>query len=188
MTVTVPTSTGHPLEALTAEEIKAAVAIVRADPRFADSWRFAYVGLEEPPKASVRGFTAGDPVDRLVRTIIVAVPEAHVIEIVVSVTTGDVRSFVDVPGMRPGLLFEESLIAIIALKENAEWQAAMRRRGIEDLEVGPDRPLAGRILRHRPRDRPSDLPLPLLCPRVTRRQRLRPARGRRHRLRRHGPR
>ena len=48
MTVTTTgTSTGHhPLAALTAEEIQAATAIVRADPRWTDSWRFAYVGLE----------------------------------------------------------------------------------------------------------------------------------------------
>ncbi|HEY7948379.1 MAG TPA: primary-amine oxidase [Acidimicrobiales bacterium] len=124
----------HPLAALTADEISAATAIVSADERFTDAWRFAYVGLEEPPKASVRGFTAGDPVDRLVRMIMVTGPTAHVIEIVVSVTTGDVRSFVEVEGMRPGLLFEESLMAVVALKDHPEWQAAMRRRGIEDLD------------------------------------------------------
>src|ERR1700689_988383 len=102
---TTGTDTGHPLAALTADEILAATAIVRADPRWTESWRFAYVGLEAPPKASVRGFTAGDPVDRLVRMQIVAGPEAHVIEMVVSVTTGEVRSYVEGEGMRPGLLF-----------------------------------------------------------------------------------
>jgi primary-amine oxidase len=128
------TSTGHPLAALTPGEITAAVAIVRGDRRYTDSWRFAYLGLEEPPKTSVRRFAPGDPVDRLVRMIIVPGPEARVIEMVVSVTSGEVRSFVDVEGMRPGLLFEESLHAIVALKDCPEWQAAMRRRGIEDLE------------------------------------------------------
>ena len=135
MTVTtMGKDTGHPLAALTAEEILAATDIVRADARWTERWRFAYVGLEAPPKATVRGFTAGDPVDRLVRMQIVAGPEAHVIEMVVSVTTGDVRSYVEMEGMRPGLLFEESLIAIVALKESPQWQAAMRRRGIEDFD------------------------------------------------------
>jgi primary-amine oxidase len=97
------TNVGHPLAALTPEEITAAVAIVRGDARWTDDWRFAYLGLEEPPKASVRGFAPGDRVDRLVRMIIVAGPEAHVIEIVVSVTSGDVRSYLEVEGMRPGL-------------------------------------------------------------------------------------
>jgi len=126
---------GHPLAPLTAEEISAATAIVRGDERFTDTWRFAYVGLEEPPKAVVRGFSAGDPVDRLVRMVVVTGPVAHVIEIVVSVTTGAICSFVEVEGMRPGLLFEESFLAIVALKEHPEWQAAMRRRGIEDFDT-----------------------------------------------------
>ncbi len=55
------TSTGHPLAALTPEEITAAVAIVRGDGRWTDSWRFAYVGLEEPPKASRPGLRRRRP-------------------------------------------------------------------------------------------------------------------------------
>jgi primary-amine oxidase len=134
VTVSEVLATGHPLSALTAEEISAAVAVVHADPRFDDRWRFAYVGLEEPPKDGVRRFAAGDPVDRLVRMIVVPGPEARVVELVVSVTDGRLRSFVEVDGVRPGLLFEESLNAIVALKEDPAWQAAMRRRGIEDLD------------------------------------------------------
>jgi primary-amine oxidase len=127
-------STDHPLAPLTAPEIMAAVAVVRSDPRFAESWRFAYVGLEEPSKAAVRAFTGGDPVDRLVHLTVVPGPEARVIELVVSVNDGIIRSFVEVEGVRPGLLFEESLLAIQALKEDPDWQAAIRQRGIDDLE------------------------------------------------------
>jgi primary-amine oxidase len=126
--------TAHPLAPLTAPEIQSAVAVVRADARYRENWRFAYVGLEEPPKAAVRGFPSGDAVDRLVHLTMVTGPEAGVVEIVVSVTAGVIRSFVEVDGVRPGLLFEESLHAILALKENGDWQAAMRKRGIEDLE------------------------------------------------------
>ncbi|HTT86368.1 MAG TPA: primary-amine oxidase [Acidimicrobiales bacterium] len=126
--------TGHPLAALTAEEIAAAVAVVQDDPRFDGRWRFAYVGLEEPAKETVRAHVAGDPVERSVRMIVLPGPEARVIEIVVSVTSGCIESFVEVDGVRPGLLFEEALLAIVALKEHPDWQAAMRRRGVEDLD------------------------------------------------------
>ncbi|MGH9017916.1 MAG: primary-amine oxidase, partial [Acidimicrobiales bacterium] len=135
MDVSVATKSGHPLAALTPGEITAAVTIVRGHARWTDDWRFAYVGLEEPDKAAVRAHRPGDPVDRRVRTTVVAGPEAHVIELVVSVTTGEVCSFTEVEGMRPGLLFEESLAAIVALKGDPQWQAAMRRRGIEDLDT-----------------------------------------------------
>ena len=56
------------------------------------------------------------------------------VEAVVTLGTAEV-SMTDVPGVRPGLLFEESFAAIVACQENAQWQAAMRRRGIEDLET-----------------------------------------------------
>ena len=36
--------------------------------------------------------------------------------------------------MRPALLFGESFSAIVGVKENPEWQAALRRRGIEDFD------------------------------------------------------
>ena len=36
--------------------------------------------------------------------------------------------------MRPALLFGEALAAIIGVKEDPDWQAAMRRRGIDDFD------------------------------------------------------
>jgi primary-amine oxidase len=122
----------HPLESLTGPEIETAVAVLREGGRLNDAARFAYFGLEEPPKEVVTGFTAGDRVDRRVRVVIVLGPSAHVVEAVVDVGRREVRSWHEVPGMRPALLFEESLNAILALNENAEWQAALARRGITD--------------------------------------------------------
>jgi primary-amine oxidase len=104
----------HPLECLT------------------DAARFAYFGLEEPPKGVVTGFAPGDPVERRVRVVIVPGPGAEVVEAVVDVNARAVESFREVPEMRPALLFEESYGAIVALRENAEWQAALARRGITD--------------------------------------------------------
>jgi len=130
-----PPTAAHPLERLTEDEISAAVGIVRADGRIGDSARFAYIGLEEPEKSVVHSFTSGDPVDRQVRVMVTPGPEATVLDFVVSVTSGEVRSLVERQDMRPGLLFEESFGAIVALQESPEWQAAMRRRGIEDLDT-----------------------------------------------------
>ena len=106
------TDIGHPLAPLTADEVSAAAAIVRGDGRLSERARFAYVGLAEPDKATVRSFTPGDPVDRRVRMQMVDGPEANVVEVVVSVTTGQVTEFTQVPDSRPGLLFEESFAAI----------------------------------------------------------------------------
>ena len=131
---TTPTAVAHPLEALTGAEISAAVALVRADGRFDDSVRFAYVGLEEPTRDQVRSWRPGAPTGRGVRLMLVTKPEAHVIDVVADLDTGSL-TVTDAPDVRPGLLFEESLAAILALQDNPEWHEAMRKRGIEDLST-----------------------------------------------------
>ena len=126
------TEVEHPLAALTAGEIAAAVALVQADPSFTDTTRFAYVGLLEPTREQVRAWAPGCSVERRVRLMLVTGPQANVVEAVATPATGEL-SMVAVPGVRPGLLFEESFAAIVAVQENAQWQAAMRKRGIEDF-------------------------------------------------------
>jgi primary-amine oxidase len=128
------TEVDHPLAALTASEIAAAVALVKADPTFTEATRFAYTGLQEPTRDEVRAWAPGRPLDRRVRMMLVPGPEARVVEAVASLGTAEL-SVTDVPGVRPGLLFEESFAAILACHEDTQWQAAMRRRGIEDLET-----------------------------------------------------
>src|ERR1700688_4578094 len=129
------TEVDHPLAALTVGEIAAAVALVQADPTFAESTRFAYVGLIEPTREQVRAWAPGHPVDRRVRLMLVPGPEAFIVEAVASLRTGEL-SMTDVPGARPGLLFEESFTAIVAVQENAQWQAPRRRGGEENPRAG----------------------------------------------------
>jgi primary-amine oxidase len=129
-----PTAVAHPLEALTGAEIGAAVALVRADGRFDDSVRFAYVGLEEPTRHQVRSWRPGDPTGRRVRLMLVTKPDAHVVDVVADLEAGSL-TVTDAPDVRPGLLFEESLAAILALQDSPAWHEAMRKRGIEDLST-----------------------------------------------------
>ncbi len=51
-----------------------------------------------------------------------------------SVTAGEITQWEQHDDERPALLFTESMYAIIAVKEHPDWQAAMRRRGIEDFD------------------------------------------------------
>ncbi|MGA2520925.1 MAG: primary-amine oxidase [Acidimicrobiales bacterium] len=132
--VSSPTGETHPLAPLTAGEIEAAVAMARAHPRFTDAARFAYIGLAWPTKDDVRAWVPGTPDTRTVRMMVVTGPDAHVLEMLATPATGAL-SVADAPGMRPGLLFEESITAILALQEDEAWQQAMRRRGIEDLNT-----------------------------------------------------
>ena len=128
------TEVEHPLAALTAGEITAAVELIRADKRFSEETRFAYIGLAEPTREEVRAWSPGRPLDRRVRLMLVPGPQAHILDAVVALASGEIV-VTEVDDVRPGLLFEESFAAIVAVQQSAEWQAAMRRRGIEDLET-----------------------------------------------------
>ena len=125
----------HPLEPLTEDEIRAAVAAVRATGKLSDAARFASVVLDEPSKealaalerrraATSAGPSLGD----------VPGPDCSVVEALVTVATGDVLSWVERADVRPALLFEESFNAIIALHEHDGFRAAMHKRGITDLD------------------------------------------------------
>jgi primary-amine oxidase len=124
----------HPLEALRAEEITAAVAAVRATGRLADQALFATVSLEEPPKDAVRSHRPGDPVSRRVRVVVVPGPEASVVEAVVDPAAREVVAWTERPDVRPALLFDDSYRATIALRQDPAWQQAMLARGITDFE------------------------------------------------------
>ncbi len=56
------------------------------------------------------------------------------VEAVVSVTAGEIRSWEDILGQRPALLFVEAMNAIFTTKEHPEYVAALERRGITDVD------------------------------------------------------
>ncbi|TML65186.1 MAG: tyramine oxidase, partial [Actinobacteria bacterium] len=124
----------HPLEPLTADEIEAAVAAVRATGRVTEAARFSTITLDEPPKEAIAAFDRGETVERRVRLLIVPSPECAVVEAIVALPSGETVSWEERPDVRPALLFEEAIKAIVAVQENPEWQAAMRKRGIEDFD------------------------------------------------------
>jgi primary-amine oxidase len=125
----------HPLDLVTAEEIAVAAALIRADARFPENGVFAHVRLHEPHKDVVLGFTEGTPIDRELEAIVVPPGDLIAHDVVVSVTKGEVREWTEHEGMRPALLFGESMQAINALRADPSWQAAMRKRGIEDFDL-----------------------------------------------------
>ncbi|HEY3672278.1 MAG TPA: primary-amine oxidase, partial [Acidimicrobiia bacterium] len=127
-------TTVHPLDPITADEITAAVALIAADDRYEVDFIFAHLRLREPDKAVVLAHEPGAPVDREVEALLVPPGRLEAIEAVVSVTASEVRSWTRNVGMRPALLFGESLGAILGVKADPAWQAAMKLRGIDDFD------------------------------------------------------
>ncbi len=130
----------HPLAPLQGDEITAARRIVvesgRAEVSDEDI-RFAYVGLCDPPKDLVRAVDRGESVvvDRRVRLVLLEGPEANVTEVIVSVTRDAVDSWREVCDVRPPLQMEEAIHVLNALHDNAEWNAALDRRGVTDRSL-----------------------------------------------------
>jgi len=105
--VDVAPATVHPLDALVADEIRAAVSVVRESGRVDDGVLFAMVTLDEPGRAVVAAHRPGDPVDRRVRLILLPAPEAAVVEAVVSLASGTIVEWTPRDGVRPALLFDD---------------------------------------------------------------------------------
>lgn len=130
-----PVSVAHPLDPLTAEEIRAAVALVRGEGRLSDRARFPTVALREPSKQELTGFADGEPIDRRVELTVLDKEQRTTFEIVVSVTHGAIVSWDQAPhGAQPAVLWEEWDEAEAAVKADPRFVDACRRRGIDDLE------------------------------------------------------
>ena len=125
----------HPLEPLTAGEIETASQILKQDRGLADSARFVYITLREPPKDAVLRYQRGEAFEREAHIVLRERAECRTYEAVVSITAGEVRLWREVPGVQPAVMLEEFLATEEAVRKDARWQEAMRRRGITDFDM-----------------------------------------------------
>ncbi len=125
----------HPLEPLTAAEVQAAVAIVRAEKAVGDAFRFPCVMLNEPPKSTVLNFQAGDAVEREAFLILLDNATGTTYEAIVSLSGATVKSWKQMPQMQPNIMADELAECEAAVKAHPEFQAAMAKRGITDLDL-----------------------------------------------------
>ncbi len=130
-----PSSVSHPLEPLTAEEIAAAVTIVRSERNLSERVRFASVRLHEPPKEVVLNFKQGHPVTREAFIILLDNTDGKTYEAVVSLTRGKVTSWHHVPDVQPSIMLDEFFECERAVKAHPDFQAALRKRGITNLDL-----------------------------------------------------
>lgn len=135
-TVTDPAAVvSHPLEPLTADEIRAAAAILRRERGLGDGVRLVRIGLHEPSKDVVLGFKEGDALDRQAFIIVRETVQRSTYEAVVSITGERVVEWRIVPGAQPPITYDEFFACETTTRANPEWQAAMRRRGVEDFSL-----------------------------------------------------
>src|SRR5438105_5318302 len=149
----------HPLAPLSAEEIDAAAALLRAEERLRPGVRVHSMTLKEPAKDAVLGYEAGRSIDREVLVVLRERARRTTFEAVVSLTAGELRSWRERTDVQPPITIEELMACEREVKANADWRRAMRERGVTDFELamvdpwptgynGPDDdPGAGRTVR-----------------------------------------
>ncbi len=118
----------HPLDPLDEDEIRAAVGIVRRQARYRESHRFFSVTLLEPEKG------VGGPVDRRAEAILVDRREGTTEQVVVALTRDEVLEWATLEDCHAAYLLEEYIFAVKVIKRDERWLAALRARGIDDVE------------------------------------------------------
>ncbi|HEX6737252.1 MAG TPA: tyramine oxidase, partial [Vicinamibacteria bacterium] len=123
----------HPLDALTAAEIQATVAVLRGAGRIDDASRLPIIRLQEPSKEFVLGWSPGSAFPR--RSFAVVKKGTRTFEAVVDLDRGRVVSFDAVPGVQPPILNEELGLAQGVILADPRFQAALHARGITNFDT-----------------------------------------------------
>jgi len=129
-----PVQIQHPLDPLTAAEIETAAKVLTAAPQFPAEAQFATIVLKEPPKSEVLSYTPGTPITRQAFAVILDRKRNRAFEAVVDVKAPRVVSWIDVKGVQPAVLEHEYDVLVDIVKKDPRWQAAMRKRGINDFD------------------------------------------------------
>jgi primary-amine oxidase len=130
-----PSVTLHPLEPLTAEELSAAVSILRTERRLSERVRFVSVVLHEPAKDVVLAFKEGDRIPREAFVRLLDNTDGAAYEAIVDISAGKVTSWQHIPGVQPSIMLDEFFECEQLLKRDPQFQAALARRGITDMDM-----------------------------------------------------
>jgi primary-amine oxidase len=126
----------HPLDPATAAEYLAGREIMAAAGLLADPTRFAYYGLEEPPKAQVLADPDPRTADRRLRAFLIDTGTGESTDVVVSLADRKVvsarRLDPRTDGQLPILDSDYHEVEEIVRADPA-WRAAMARRGLHDV-------------------------------------------------------
>src|SRR6266516_2967138 len=137
MAESISTLAAHPLEPLTAEEIAAAVSIVRRERNLGEQVYFVSVTLYEPQLELTLNFQQSDQVPREAFMVLLdktgGVGKTY--EAVVNISAGTVTSWRHIEGVQPSIMFAEFFACQEAVKANPDLQAALARRGITNLDL-----------------------------------------------------
>jgi primary-amine oxidase len=123
----------HPLDPLSAAEIRQAVAIVRRDRGVGDGWRFASIELKEPAKDVLPRLEAGQDAGRAALVVCWNRLDGQAYRATVELTANEVTAWDHLPGQQPNMTNDEWHECDLMLRDQPAVQEALRKRGITDL-------------------------------------------------------
>jgi primary-amine oxidase len=123
----------HPLDGLTAQEYWTVFEALKSSGHVDKESRYTSINLREPPKAEVLKWKPGEAFRR--EALVVVKHGKQTFEAVVDVARKAVASWTEVQGVQPNITRVEDESVEDKVKENPEWQEAMRKRGITDFET-----------------------------------------------------
>ena len=126
----------HPLDPLEPDEIRAAVDTIRKEKQLAASVRFVTVTLNEPAKALVLHPRPDAVVPREAFMVLLDNATGLGYEAVVNLGNRSVVRFEALPpGVQPSIMLDEFVECEEAARKSPAFQAAMKKRGIDDLSL-----------------------------------------------------
>ena len=125
----------NPLNPLSADEIKAAVDVVKNSANYKPGFRFTEVSVNEPPKDQVWNFIyTGQNVTQPRQANIVVLDGKHVIEALVDLGSKTLKSWKPVEGAHGMVLLDDFATVQSAVETSPEYAQALAKRGITDVK------------------------------------------------------
>lgn len=124
---------GHPLDPLSEEEISQAVSVLTAYPSCPPHALFPLIALKEPSKNEVLQFKDGMEFRREASAVLLDRTANTTYEAVVDIKKATVVSWKKIPNVQPSVLMQEYALVDSIVRLDPRWQAAMRKRGINDF-------------------------------------------------------
>ena len=131
----IQSSTTHPLDPLSADEILRAVEILKRDRDIGARVRYETVVLNEPPKNDVLAYDGTQTLPREAFICLLDNDTHRTYEAVVSLSDDEVKSFTHIPGVQPKIMLDEFYECEQAVKADPAFREALAKRGITDIDL-----------------------------------------------------
>src|SRR4051794_19796791 len=125
----------HPLDPLTADEIKLAKKVLAAAPGFPPEALFSTIVLKEPSKNDVINFRPGQSFTRQAAAVVMDRKHNRTFEALIDLNSQRMLSWYQLKGgAQPLVTDAEFTVLPDIVKADSRWQAAMRKRGITNFD------------------------------------------------------